>query len=80
MISRERGLGLAPLKHMMKAEDAAAIILRTIEAEHTNDVFTHDGTHELSVVAAQDRSAFEQQMAALYLGMQHAYSERSSHD
>jgi short-subunit dehydrogenase len=80
MIARERGLGLAPLKHMMKAEDAAAIILRTIESDHTNDVFTHDGTHELSVLAAQDRSAFEQQMAALYLGMQHAYEERVSHD
>jgi hypothetical protein len=39
------------------------------------DIFTHEGSHERSIAASQDRSAFVRMMLPLYEGMRKAYSE-----
>jgi len=74
-IAREHGLALAPLSAMMPADEAARIIVETIEAGRTGDIFTHAGTHDQAVAAAQDRVAQEDAFGALYLAMQQAYAE-----
>lgn len=74
-IARERGIALAPLAPMMPADEAAAVIVSAITQGRGGDVFTHAGTHEQAVAAAQDRVAQEDSFAALYLAMQQAYAE-----
>jgi short-subunit dehydrogenase len=74
-IARERGLPLSPLQPLMKPQEIASIILRTILTPGPSDVFTHPGTYELSVEAATDRKALEQKFLPLYLGMREAYRE-----
>ncbi|HYF02682.1 MAG TPA: SDR family oxidoreductase [Patescibacteria group bacterium] len=74
-IAKERGLTLAPLQRMMKAEEISRIIINTIQNPSKSDIFTHDGTEQLALEAAQDRKAFEQKHTALYLGMRKAYED-----
>jgi short-subunit dehydrogenase len=74
-IAKERGLQLAPLQRMMKAEEISKIIIDTIQNPLKSDVFTHDGTEELALEAAQDRKAFEKKHEALYVGMRKAYED-----
>ncbi len=66
---------LPPLKRMISADDAAGVILSTIEAGRSNDVYTHDGSYEQMLAVAADRMAQEDAMAPLYLGMIEAYQE-----
>lgn len=75
VIARERGLPLSPLQPLMKPQEIASIILRTILEPNQSDVFTHPGTYELAVEAATDRKSLEQKFLPLYLGMREAYQE-----
>ncbi len=74
-IAEERGLPLAPLSPVFSAEEVARQIMAAITEPPTNDLFTHPGTAEMAVLAAQDRSALEQQMLPFYLGVLEAYRE-----
>lgn len=75
VLARERGLALAPLSRMMPADEAARIITEAIEQGRVSDIFTHEGTHEQTLDAVRDRNTQEDSFAALYLGMQAAYSD-----
>lgn len=72
-IARERALTLAPLTHMMSANEIAAMLLAVIEGGRTDDVFTHEGTESQALLAATQRRDLEDQMLPLYLGMRQAY-------
>lgn len=72
-IAKERGLELAPLQKMMKPEEVSKMIIDVIQNPSKSDVFTHDGTEELALEAAQNRPEFEKRHLALYLGMRNAY-------
>jgi ketoreductase len=76
--AQELGTDLAPLTPMMEADDVARIIVDTVAAGRSNDVYTHPGTHEQAVLAAENRMALEDMFLPLYLGMRDAYAERSS--
>lgn len=76
MIARERGLPLTPLSKMISAESAAGLIIAGIESGEESDIFTHEGTRERAIRAATDRSAVEQEMLPLFLGMQAEYADR----
>lgn len=75
-IARERNIPFAPLQRMMSAEDAAHIVIDCILHPPLSDVFTHPGTQELALLAAQNRSEFEQLMLPFYIGTQQAYQEQ----
>ena len=72
-LAREQGLSLAPLFHMMPAEEVAAIILRTVDAGRSNDIFTHDGTEAHAVQSVTDRIGLEDAHRALWLAMKETY-------
>jgi len=75
-IAREKGIPLAPLAKMKSADDIAQCIIETIENDDAPlDIFTHEGSHERSIAASQDRSAFVRMMLPLYEGMRKAYNE-----
>lgn len=75
-IAREKGIPLAPLAKMKSADDIAQCIIETIENDNAPlDIFTHEGSHERSIAASQDRSAFVRMMLPLYEGMRKAYNE-----
>ena len=72
-IAKERGLELARLQRMMKVGEISKIIIDVMQHPLKSDVFTHAGTEELALEAAQDRPAFEKKNLSLYLGMRKAY-------
>jgi short-subunit dehydrogenase len=74
-IARERGLELAPLQPMMKASEISKIIIDVIKNPLKSDVFTHEGTEELALEAAENRPEFEKKNLSLYLGMRKAYED-----
>ncbi len=80
MISRERGLGIAPLSKMMSATDCASIIIDAIERGRTDDVFTHAGTKEIAVQAVEDRCTQEDRFESLWLAMREAYDAQGTTD
>ena len=75
-IAREKGIALAPLAKMKSADEIAQCIVETMENDNAPlDIFTHEGSHERSIAASQDRSAFVNMMLPLYVGMRKAYHE-----
>lgn len=75
-IAREKDVPLAPLAKMKSADEIAQSIVETIENDNAPlDIFTHEGSHERSIAASQDRSAFVNMMLPLYVGMRKAYHE-----
>lgn len=77
-IARERGLPLPPLKPMMSASNAARRIIDVVLNDEENDVYTHEGSEESALRCATDRSSFEAENKALYVGMQQAYALQRS--
>ena len=77
-IARERGLPLPPLKPMMSATDAARRIIDVVRNDEENDVYTHEGSEESAIHCATNRSSFEAENKALYIGMQQAYAQQHS--
>lgn len=80
VIANERGLALAPLSRMMRADAAAAIIITAIEAGRNNDVFTHNGTVEQAIESVHDRMALEDRYASLFMAMQEVYPSVHSNE
>ncbi len=74
-IAKERGVGLAPLSHMMEAEEVAKIIIGITDAGRSNDVFTHEGTEQLAVQAVESRTELEDRHLALWIAMREAYDQ-----
>lgn len=74
-IARERALPLAPLTRMMSAIDVATALVAVLEGGRTDDVFTHEGTEAQALLAATKRTALEDEMLPLFLGMRQAYEE-----
>lgn len=74
-IANELNIPLAPLSRMMTAEAIAEIIEQTLDAGRTSDVMTHAGTLEQAVEAVTNRTALENAMLPLYLGMRRAMEE-----
>lgn len=78
-IAREGGLSTAPLSRMMSAQECSKVIVDSILAGRTDDVFTHSGTKEIAVQTVQDRCAQEDRFEALWRAMAEAYpSQRGS--
>lgn len=75
-IARELGLSLAPLKKMISSESVARLIMSTIDAGRSHDVYTHEGTMEQAVEAAAHRMEFEDQHRALWKAMREVYDGR----
>ncbi len=68
-IARDNQLPLAPLKKLISSDSAAQCIVEAIERGRSNDVYTHDGTEELAVMANVNRMHLEDQHRALWLAM-----------
>lgn len=76
VIAREKNLGLAPLFKLMTPEDCALIIYKTVEQGRSSDVYTHEGSMDLSVEAVTNRSALEDKHEALWTAMREVYESR----
>ncbi len=75
-IAADRGLERAPLTPMIPAEQAAERIVQSILQDETNDVYTHEGSQELTMLCAETRHGYDTRMLPLFLGMQAAYAQR----
>lgn len=76
-VAKERNIPLAPLSTMMTADNVAEIIMNSIEDNNSPlDVFTHTGSYERSIVAAENRLQYREEMLPLYIGMQKAYKKQ----
>lgn len=76
-VAKERNIPLAPLSKMMTADQVAAIIINSIEDDNSAlDIFTHTGSYERSILAAENRHQHREEMLPLYIGMQKAYKKQ----
>lgn len=78
-IAQELGVPLAPLPKVLSPEQIAEQLVDVVRHPPEGDVFTHAGTHELAVLAAQNRRALEERMMPFYLGVQRVYEEWRRH-
>ena len=61
---------------MIPAEQAAEQILQSIRNNEGDDVYTHEGSFEQTMLCAESRQRYDYAMLPLFLGMQEAYTQR----
>jgi len=77
-IAHHLGIGTAPLSRMITADECADGIVQALAQGRTADIYTHDGTHNIAIQAAEDRIAQEDRFEALWLAMKEKYYEGGS--
>ncbi len=78
-IAKERGLPLAPVEGVIPAERVAEAIVNCI-MNPVAEVYTHTGSHEFTVLSAQQREQAEEFQRAAVLGEREAYVTLKAHN